>query len=365
MPSKCSRRNLTPTIEEIVGKTPYRKFRPVSDEGFAFHINNFNPGQKDVVLNTQPKTGTTWLQVICHFLRGGDANYEDIYEVVPWHQLAFDVDQNVMDQRGLRPRIFKSHQLISAEIPGCKYIITIRDPAEVLKSWYSFTKNKAIPELENISTIEEFYDSKNCFQDDMIMWAGAWDFLRETYQVRNHPDVLVLVYEDMIKDLRSELPRIAQFLDISLDDDLVERVLYHSSKPVMLKEVSKYSDLWPPKRMALSGRSSWPIQTYSPKVVKSGQYSRLSPEILGKVRSDFVREVGEVFEGHLTGYRDFQDAIRKATWAKTSRFENMTHGEQVEVAFSGRPKTLRKMGICNWETITTLQFFCSSKCTRK
>jgi len=83
MSSKYPRRNLTPTIEEIVGKTPYRKFRPVSDEGFAFHINNFNPGQKDVVLNTQPKTGTTWLQVICHFLRGGDANYEDIYEVVP------------------------------------------------------------------------------------------------------------------------------------------------------------------------------------------------------------------------------------------------------------------------------------------
>jgi len=366
MPSKCSRRNLTPTIEEIVGKTSYRKFRRVSDEGFTFHINNFNPGQKDVILNTQPKTGTTWLQVICHFLRGGDANYEDIYEVVPWHQLAWDVDQNVMDQRGLRPRIFKSHQLISAEIPGCKYIITIRDPADVLKSWYSFTKTKPIPELENISTIEEFYESKNCFQDDMIMWAGAWDFMRETYQVRNHPDVLVLVYEDMIKDLRSELPRIAQFLDISLDDELIERVLYHSSKPVMLKEVSKYSDLWPPKRMALSGRSSWPTQAYSPKVVKSGWYSTLSPEIIGKVRSDFIREVGEVFEGHLTGYRDFQDAIRKATWAKTFRFENiMTHGEQVEVAFSRSSKTLRKMGICNRETITTLQFFCVSKCIRK
>jgi len=84
------------------------------------------------------------------------------------------------------------------------------------------------------------------------------------------------------------------------------------------------------------------------------------------VRSDFIREVGEVFEGHLTGYRDFQDAIRKATWAKTFRFENiMTHGEQVEVAFSRSSKTLRKMGICNWETITTLQFFCASKCIRK
>jgi len=107
MQSKCAGRNLTPTIEEIVGKTPYRKFRRVSDEGFAFHINNFNPQQKDVILNTQPKTGTTWLQVICHFLRG-DANYEDICEVVPWHQLALDVDHDVVDQRGLRPRFSKA-----------------------------------------------------------------------------------------------------------------------------------------------------------------------------------------------------------------------------------------------------------------
>merc|ERR1712060_793160 len=67
----------------------------------------------------------------------------------------------------------------------------------------------------------------------------------------------------------------------------------------------------------------------------------------------------------LTGYRDFQDAIRKATWAKTSRFENIiTLGEQVEMAFSSCSRTLRNVEICNWE-ITTGQFFCSSKCSWK
>jgi len=82
--------------------------------------------------------------------------------------------------------------------------------------------------------------------------------------------------------------------------------------------------------------------------VKSGQYPMLSPDILNKVRSDFIREVGVVFEGQLTGYRDYQDAIRNATLAKTSRFENiMTLGEQVEVALSRFSKILRNMGICN------------------
>lgn len=315
LPSRVS--NFTPTIQQLVGRTPYKKFRRVSDQGFAFHLENFRPERNDVILATQPRTGTTWLQVICHFLRGGDDNYEDIYEVVPWHQLAWDVDQDVMDQRGLRPRVFKSHQLISAEMPGCKYLMTVREPASVLKSWYAFTRNKGMPELENISTIDELYCRPSCFQENMIMWAGAWNFLREMYLVRNHPDVLVLVYEDMMRDLRSELPKIANFLDIRLEDDLLERVLHFSSKAMMLEEVSKYSDLWPPKRMAEVGRSSWPTLTRSPKVVKSGFYPKLSPEIRELVESDFLREVGEVFDGHLTGYSDFQNAIRNANSAKT------------------------------------------------
>jgi len=63
--------------------------------------------------------------------------------------------------------------------------------------------------------------------------------------------------------------------------------------------------------------------TYSPKVVKSGQYPTLSPDILSEVRSDFILEVGAVFEGLLTGYQDYQDAIRNATLAKTSRSETL------------------------------------------
>lgn len=313
-----STRRLAPTIQQLVGRTPYRKFRRVSDQGFAFHLDNFRPDRNDVILTTQPRSGTTWLQVICHFLRGGDDNYEDIYEVVPWHQLAWDCDQDIMDQRGLRPRFFKSHQLMSAEVSGCKYLTTIREPASVLKSWYSFTRKKAMPELENVNSIDQFYESPKCFQENMIMWAGAWNFVREVYMVRNHPDVLVLVYEDLMRDLRSELPQIARFLDIPIDEDLVERVLHFSSKEKMLEEVSKYSDLWPPKRMAQVGRSSWNILTDSSKVVKSGSYPNLSPEIREKLERDFVREVGDVFEGQISGYSDLQDAIRKANWKKTS-----------------------------------------------
>jgi len=117
----------------------------------------------------------------------------------------------------------------------------------------------------------------------------------------------------------------------------------------MLKEVSKYSDLWPPKRMARFGRSSWPIHTYSPKVVESGQYPTLSPEILHKVRSDFIREVGAVFEGQLTGYRDYQDAISEATLAKTSRFGKYYDSESKwkwHFLPSSSSKTLR-VEICN------------------
>lgn len=160
-----------------------------------------------------------------------------------------------MDQRGLRPRLFKSHQLLSAEVTGCRYITTIRDPVKTLRSYYCFTKKNGVPESQNV-TIEQFYENPLVFQDKMLTWAGAWKFLQEAYLLRNHPSVLVLIYEDMVKDLRSQLPRIAAFLGLSspLDEKLVDRVLQASSKEVMIKDVSKYSDIWLPKRMNEVGR---------------------------------------------------------------------------------------------------------------
>ena len=49
-----------------------------------------------------------------------------VYQVSPWAQMAYDLGQDLNAPHVANPRIFKTHQLLSAINVGCKYIVTVR-----------------------------------------------------------------------------------------------------------------------------------------------------------------------------------------------------------------------------------------------
>jgi hypothetical protein len=58
----------------------------------------------------ETKEGTTWVQQICHQLRtGGDMEFEEISQVVPWIELARDQGQDLEAEQVVPPRCFKTH----------------------------------------------------------------------------------------------------------------------------------------------------------------------------------------------------------------------------------------------------------------
>lgn len=65
-------------------------------------------------------------------------DFEDIYEVVPWIDVAsllgLDLDA---DQRA-NPRAFKSHSGFDEVPKGCRYIVSFRDPKDAVVSHYRF-----------------------------------------------------------------------------------------------------------------------------------------------------------------------------------------------------------------------------------
>ena len=44
----------------------------------------------------------------------------------------------------LHPRLWKSHQRLAAVNPGCKYIVTLREPGAVASSYYHFYREKGL-----------------------------------------------------------------------------------------------------------------------------------------------------------------------------------------------------------------------------
>jgi aryl sulfotransferase len=193
----------------------------------------------DVVVLTHPKTGTTWLQQICEQLRTrGNMEFTEITERQPWLDLAYDCGVDMDADQHAEPRIFKSHQVPAAVSTGAKYISIVRDPADVLQSFFSFQKSQGILSFREFDDVNS-YAASGHFETNV---ANLWEYYTQLWRAREDPNLLVQSYEELAKDESAYLPRIAEFLGVQLDEDLRQIVLDMSSKDFMLEHAAQFDD---------------------------------------------------------------------------------------------------------------------------
>ena len=129
----------------------------MSKESVRRAVEEFKVCPTDIIVATFSKTGTTLVTWICHSIRtnGGDdydiSTIETLYQVVPWPLLSYDIgyDPNIEGSQ-FSPRVFKSHLRMASVYRGCKYIVTIRDPAKTTLSFYNFLLAKQVPMVMEI-----------------------------------------------------------------------------------------------------------------------------------------------------------------------------------------------------------------------
>jgi hypothetical protein len=63
----------------------------------------------------------------------------------------------------------------------------------------------------------------------MIFHVDYFDHLLSCWSHKNDANVLLILYEDMKKDIRSVINRVANFLDIEINEKLLERIVTVSS----------------------------------------------------------------------------------------------------------------------------------------
>ena len=202
-----------PALQQIEEKA--KNF--VTNEGRQ-RAMSFVPRPSDVIVVTPSKCGTTWMQQIMHQLRsGGDMSFTDIDDVVPWIELAYDVGQNLDAEQKFQPRCFKTHEWFGCP-EGSKYIFVYREPCATFYSAFNFVQGYSFQPGE--ITLDEFVKHTFLSTSDK-MGENYFDQLLNWWPKRNDPNVLFLLYEDMLEDLESAVSAVASFMGI--DDEARKR----------------------------------------------------------------------------------------------------------------------------------------------
>lgn len=170
-------------------------------------------------------------------------DFQDIYQVVPWDQLAWDLGQDLEAEQVAHPRLFKSHLRLASIHRGAKYLCIVRRPEDVVRSWWHFLREKDVPALRVYETVSEFVFDKDFVAENMRFGASLWEYYVEFYRCLDLPQVLVLCFEDLQSDLAAHLDLLSDFLGCSrLSSEARDRVLQQCSREGMVINSSKFDE---------------------------------------------------------------------------------------------------------------------------
>ena len=241
----------------------------------------------DVVITPFSKSGTTWTQQIVHTLRTrGDMDFDDISRVVPWIETSFSLGLDLDAEQRANPRAFKSHLSEDLVPKGGRYINIVRNFGDAAVSFYKFNEGWF---LEPGSVpIDEFVEAQMMREDSYFKHLLSW------WPRRNEPDVLFLAYELMQRNSSETVQRIAEFIGIDLDEDLLALTLEHSSLPFMLTHKDRFDDALMRKKS--EEVSNLPTGSDSAKVRegKIGSRTALSKKTLTRIDETWEKEITPV-----------------------------------------------------------------------
>ncbi len=222
------------TVEEL--ENVYQLFFDPTEEQLGLA---FKPRPSDIIISPYAKCGTTWLQQITHQLRTrGSMDFDEINNVSPWLEVAFAVGYDLEAEQEAFPRLYKSHASWHDIPKECRYICSFRHPYDAMVSFYRFFEGW-------------YFEPGSIDMDTLARWRwprdqagekGYWYHLTSWWEQRHNPDVLLICFEDMKADPADAVKKIARFMEIDLDEELLEIVLAQTSLEFMLMHKDQFGE---------------------------------------------------------------------------------------------------------------------------
>ncbi len=234
---------------------------PIVYEKYKEQLFNWQVRPDDVYVLGFMKTGTTWAHEMVWCIK----NYVDLdkaksiplFERCPFYDapLFSKMLEGIQKQtdgtaqclgpliRGFESSFenakqMKSQRILKSHLPLCllpvdlldksKAVFCLRNPKDTIVSFYHYEK---LVKMHNFSgDFETYFD---LFMDNLVVYSPYWELVLNAWKLKDHPNLCLLFYEDMKKDLKGNIRRLASFLQKDLTDNQIQDLVEHLSFETM------------------------------------------------------------------------------------------------------------------------------------
>lgn len=265
--------------------------------------DDFRYRDGDIVIATYGKSGTTWVQQIVSQLIFDGAEGVPVAELSPWVDLRVPpkhIKLPALEQQTHR-RFLKTHLPVDALVFSslAKYIYVARDGRDVVwslynhhvmanESWYGAlndTPGLVGPRIgPPPESIRQYFNE--WLEGDGYPFWSFWENVGSWWNTRNLPDVMLVHFNDLKRDLPGQIRRIAAFLAIGIDEQHWPAILEHSGFDYMKAHAGDVVPL---------GGSLWRggAQTFMNKGTNARWRDVLSPEEIARYERLSREKLGE------------------------------------------------------------------------
>lgn len=241
---------------EYIRTNPGNCTLPVGYGVVKDRIYNLKVGEGDVFVFGWMKTGTTWMREMVWLLMN-DCDIEEakrtlLNKRIPFIDMAAlaSFEGNIKEELGMSaeewidnienfpsPKILKSHLPFDLLPPNLlddsKVIMCLRNPKDTAVS--AFHHEKLLKMFGFRGDFPTFFD---LLLRNLTCYSSYFQYTADAWKRRDHPNMLIIFFEDMKEDLPSVVKKVAQFLEREVTEEQVEMLCDHLSFKRMKKNDS-------------------------------------------------------------------------------------------------------------------------------
>ncbi len=266
--------------------------------------NDYKFRDDDIIISTYAKSGTTWTQqIVSQLLFDGEEGLPTA-EMSPWLDLRVPPKEVKLPEIEAQThrRFLKTHLPVDAIVfsPKAKYIYIARDGRDVAWSWFNHHINanenyyaavndspgRVGPPFEKPPADNPVDYFRVWLEKDGHPYWPFWENIRTWWEIRDLPNVHMVHFANMKADMPGEIRKIAEFLEIPINEEKWPAILKHCSFDYMKENGASATPL---------GGGFWDggAKTFINKGTNGRWHNMLSDEDVAKYEAKALEELGE------------------------------------------------------------------------